>query len=96
MSRKTIEVVTCDMCGAEIDIHDDEVMRASCIAGGYYGVLVKSHNPSYAEGLQDGVEHAVLDLCPKCADRASAIHCEVVPTEGGRSCKHVYTWRDGR
>lgn len=93
--RKTVETVTCDMCGAEIDIDDDATLRASAISGGYYGVLVHEHNPSYAEGLQTGVEHAQLDLCPACADRACAIHREVVPTDGGRSCRHVYTWREG-
>lgn len=93
MSRKTIEIVTCDMCGAEIDVKDEATLRMSVISGGYYGVTVRTHNPSYAEGLQDGVEHIAIDLCPKCADRACAIHCEVVPTDDGRSCHHVYSWR---
>lgn len=94
MSRKTIETVTCDMCGTEIDIHDDVVRRKSALSGRYYGILVYEHNPSYANEFQNGVECETLDLCPACADRACVIHCEVVPTDDGRSCRHVYSWRD--
>ena len=96
MSCEITKTYRCDMCGAVIDTHDDEVMLNSFISGGsYYYVLVHEHNPSYAEGYRTRIESAAIDLCPSCANRATAIHREVVPTEDGRSCHHEYTWREG-
>lgn len=96
MSTKKIEIVTCDMCGAEIDVNDDVVLSNSILSHGYTYVPVHEHNPSYAEKFQTRTGTAQLDLCPVCADRAAAIHLEVIPTEGGRSCRYEYSWRDGR
>ena len=96
MERVT-KTVLCDMCGAEIDIRDDDVLRMSALSGSdYYYVLVHERNQSYAEGRRDSIAYEPLDLCPECADRAAAIHCEVVPTDGGRSCRHELSWREGR
>ena len=93
MSCETTKTYRCDMCGSVIDTHDDAVMLNSIISGGLYGVLVHEQNPSYDEGYRTRIEHANIDLCPSCADRATAIHREVVPTEDGRGYHHEYTWR---
>ena len=93
MSCETTKVYKCDMCGAVIDTHDDAAVRNCVISSGVYCVLVHEHNPSYDEGYRTRIEHANIDLCPSCADRATAIHREVVPTDDRRSCHHEYTWR---
>lgn len=93
MSCETIKVYKCDMCGAVIDTHDDAVMCNSVISGGCFRVLVHEHNPSYDEEYRTRIECASIDLCPSCADRATAIHCEVIPTNDKRSCHYKYTWR---
>ena len=93
MSCETTKVYKCDMCGAVIDTHDDAVMLNSLISSGIYCVLVHEYNPNYAEGYRTRIEHASIDLCLSCADRATAIHREVIPTDDGRSCYYEYTWR---
>lgn len=94
MSRKTIEVVTCDMCGETIDTSDAQTLVNSALCRTYSYIPVHFHNPSLQEGLQTGIEFETLDLCPTCADRYTTIHMEVIPTEDGRSCHHEYSWRD--
>ena len=94
MSTKKITVVTCDMCGANIDLDDEDVTRNS-VLGEYMYVIVHYHNPSYDRRYQIGITGEHLDLCPACADRAAAIHMEVEPTDDRRSCHHKYSWREG-
>ena len=94
MSKKTIEIITCDMCGDEIDLNDEWTNRNSVVCNSTYCVPVRFHNPSYDEGCQDGISIERLDLCPRCADRAATIHLEVTPVDSGRSCHHEYTWRE--
>ena len=96
MSEEVVKTIRCDMCGDVIDTSDEEVLKNSAISGGYYSVIVHEHNESYQEGLMDSIGYSAIDLCPKCADRAAAIHLEITPTEGGRSCKHELSWREGR
>ena len=93
MSRRTIEICTCDMCGETIDTSDEQVLIDSILCKCYSYVPVHFYNPSYDKGLQYGVTFEQLDLCPACADRYATIHMEVVPTEDGRSCRHEYSWR---
>ena len=93
MSCETIKVYKCDKCGAVIDTHDDAVMRNSVLSNGIFCVLVHEHNPSYDEEYRTRIEQASIDLCPSCADRATVIHREVIPTEDKRSCHYEYTWR---
>lgn len=95
MSKRTIEIITCDMCGAEIDVQSDDTKRMSVISGGYYGMPVHDYNPTYGDGLQKSIQSTTIDLCPTCADRACVIHRELVLTDNGRSSHYVYSWRDG-
>lgn len=92
--EKVTKTIICDMCGAEIDTSDDRIIVKSAISSGFYGVLVHEYNSSYNKGFRTRISHLNIDLCPACADRATRIHCEVVPTDDGRSCHHVLSWRD--
>lgn len=96
MSREKVEIVRCDMCGERIDVGDLNVRRHSVLGTGYTYLPVHFYNPTYGEGYRTGVDTEQMDLCPTCADKACVIHCEVVPTEDGRSCRHVYSWRNER
>lgn len=94
MSRRTIEIYTCDMCGETIDVNDDQTLIRSALCRTNSYIPVHFHNPSYSKELQTGITFETLDLCPTCADRYATIHVEVTPTEDGRSCHHEYSWRD--
>ena len=95
MSKKTITIITCDLCGAEIDTSDEHVSRNS-MYGDFSYIPVYFHNPNYDEGYQTGITTERLDLCPTCADRAAMIHQEVECVNGGHAFRYVYSWRDGR
>ena len=87
---------TCDMCGAEIDLSDDDV-RGFAIVGTNMtsGMPVYEHNPRYDEGYQDGIGWERLDLCPICAARACAIRQDWFIDDDGRFSSKL-SWRDGR
>lgn len=96
MSVEEIKTYRCDMCGEVIDTKDDAVMRMCVLGSGCFYALAHVHYPQLDEGLQDGIEHISIDLCPECAERATNIRVEVVPTDGGRSCRYEYSWKGER
>lgn len=83
------------MCGDEIDLSDEWTIKNSVVAHNTYYTPVQYHNPAYATGYEDGIGMEFLDLCPACADRATAIHLEVTG-DYKTGWHHEYSWREGR
>ena len=93
MTEHISKTVTCDMCGAEIDIAEGHVLKNSVLVNGYNRVPVSVHNEAYDPEWQDCVELMRLDLCPECADRACGIRCDITEREDG-SWDYAYSWKE--
>lgn len=85
--------VTCDMCGAEIDVSCGHVLRNSVIVNGFNRIPVSVCNEAYDPEYRYGVELMRLDLCPDCADRACGIRCDITEREDG-SWNYEYSWKE--
>lgn len=86
----------CDMCGAEIDVDNDEARKYAIVGTNMTSdVPVYEHNPAWDEGFQDGIGWERLDLCPICAARACAIRQDWYIDDDG-IFRSKLSWREGR